>query len=208
MMAMLRAERVVVTRGRGGLRKPMSFSLAEGQALIVRGGDGSGKTTLLKAIAGIVNHGGIITYCQSDSGQPCSLDERRQACGVSLETLFWPGYTVSQTLVNQCWLYGIKGDINAILKQLDIVYLSEQSTEVLSTGESMRLSVARALVTSPSILILDEPERGLDSQSFTIISEAIRVFLASGGIAVVATHLADWQIDAPIVVDCGSVEKG
>lgn len=203
-MATLLANRLIVQRGRGGLRTPVSFDLHSGQALFVYGANGTGKTTLLKALAGIANDNNAVKYRVSNTSQWASVDERRQSVGLSIDPVFWPGTTVRHVLEDQCWLYGRDtSSLASLTKHLGIDHLLDEQTSVLSTGELTRLSIARALVTKPKVLILDEPERGLDENGIETLTQVITEYQTTGGIVVIATHHHDWALNNCVTVDLG-----
>lgn len=203
-MMQLLANHLVVQRGNGGLRTPVSFDLRSGQVLFVYGANGSGKTTLLKALAGILSDNGAVKYRRADSSDWDSLEERRLTIGASVDPVFWPHTTPRQILEDQCWLYGIDtAALSAVCEQLGIVNLLDEQTSVLSTGELTRLSIARALVTRPRLLILDEPERGLDQEGIATLTQVVSQFQDMGGIAIIATHHPDWALSRSITLNLG-----
>lgn len=197
---------LTVPRGRGGLRRPVSFTLTGGEILTIRGENGTGKTTMLKALAGIVDDAGAIRCVVGPERRSLDVDGRRQVTGSALEPLFWPGASVRQQLMEQCWLYRTDmARVPAVAEALAIAHLLDQECSVLSTGERTRLAIARALVTEPRILILDEPERGLDKEGIAQVSQAIVAHTAAGGIAIVATHFDGWPFPQPNSINLSEI---
>jgi heme exporter protein A len=194
----LSARGLTLWRGDLCLFEDLSFSLAAGQALVLRGPNGSGKTTLLRVIAGLTTpESGEVLW----SGEALGRVSRRQLllayCG------HLPGLkgdlTVAENLSFYARLHGCPpARLAAILGQLGLAGLADLEMRLLSAGQKRRAALARVLLTRVPLWLLDEPQTNLDSAARRTVEEAIREHLAGGGVAVIASH-------QPIEVGNGSV---
>ncbi|MGH7728370.1 MAG: ABC transporter ATP-binding protein [Vulcanimicrobiaceae bacterium] len=169
------------------------FSLARGSILAVLGENGSGKTTLLKIIAGLVRpEAGDVTFEPRERGLPSVV---AYAGG---ERAFYFRLTVRQNLDFFGALDGLgrrtrRQRIEAAAATVDLTSQLDRSFCDLSSGLRQRLSVARALLAEPDILLLDEPTRALDPRHSSEMRSFIRDGLARrhAKTIVVATNSID-----------------
>ncbi|KIN60609.1 Cytochrome c biogenesis ATP-binding export protein CcmA [Sulfitobacter noctilucae] len=178
-----------LTIARGGVPvvAGLSFMLEEGQALILRGPNGSGKTTLLRTIAGLQ---------PALSGQIAGADDRIAYAGHAdgIKAML----SVRENL--QFWARIFGGtQIDAALDAYALHPLIDRLAGTLSAGQQRRLGLARLLVTACPVWVLDEPTVSLDTQAVTMFADAVRVHLANGGSALIATHI-DLGIEAEVLV--------
>jgi len=175
----------------------LSFSLAPGELLTLTGRNGSGKTTLLRALgllvaadAGSIRWQGIDVARDRDAWRRCFA---------------WLGHldglkadlTVAENLASACRLREEPGDrIDSSLVALDLGSLADRAVRTLSAGQRRRAALARVLATAAPLWLLDEPLNALDATSQAALRLALKRHLASGGIAIAATHA---PIDVPNV---------
>ncbi|MCR9112699.1 MAG: heme ABC exporter ATP-binding protein CcmA [Rhodobacteraceae bacterium] len=164
---------------RGGVRvlEGVSFDLAPGAALVLRGPNGIGKTTLLRTIAGLQ---------PPLSGQveaaPDSLVYAGHADGIK------PTLSVRENLSFWAQVFG-KKDISAAVEAFDLGALIDRPGGLLSAGQKRRLGLARLLVTGRAVWVLDEPTVSLDVDAVAMFARVVRAHLAAGGSALLATHI-------------------
>jgi heme exporter protein A len=186
-----------LTCGRAGmvLAENLSFSVASGQCLLLRGPNGTGKTTLLLTLAGIVPpiSGEWGPEGQIEEGTLLHFCGHRNAIKPRLSVLenlqFWravngPTGLAAQTALDKVGLGG--------LGALDAGYLS--------AGQSRRLALARLLVSLRPVWLLDEPTAALDTAGHELATQLIDRHLQMGGLAIAATH------DPIILPDLARVE--
>lgn len=164
---------------RGGLRavEGVSFSLAPGQALILRGPNGIGKTTLLRTVAGLQPPvAGRIEMAEDAVAYAAHADGLKGALSVTENLRFWAA------------VFG-GGDIAPALAAMDLAHLADRPAAALSAGQKRRLGLARLLVTRRPLWVLDEPTVSLDAESVSRFGTAIRAHLGQGGAALMATHI-------------------
>lgn len=175
---------------RGGIKvlEGVSFTLAAGQALILRGPNGIGKTTLLRTIAGLQP-----PVSGSVDAAPDSIVYAGHADGLKA-TL-----TVTENLKFWAQAFG-NNDISSALLQYQLSALAGRPAGALSAGQKRRLGLARLLVTDRPVWVLDEPTVSLDRDAVAMFTGAVRAHLAQGGSALMATHI-DLGLDEAEALD-------
>lgn len=162
--ALLEAKALTVEAGRRRLVREADFRLASGEWKALVGPNGAGKTTLLKACATLMTYRGELRY----QGRPVGVAGKayRAALGVVLhESLLFRELTAKENLIFYAKLYGVR--IVTVEEQLERVGLGPFAHEYVkhfSRGMEQRLSLARALLHRPRLLLLDEPLAGLDDE--------------------------------------------
>ncbi|MGG5752683.1 ABC transporter ATP-binding protein [Zafaria sp. Z1313] len=172
----------------------MDFSAPPGQVTALIGPNGSGKTTLLLMLASLLRpDAGTISVCGIDPVE--RPRDVRALLGWMPDTLgVWEALTAREILTTVGKLYG--KDAAAARERadelLDLVKLggyAHQPARVLSRGQQQRLSLARALVNDPAVLLLDEPASGLDPGARIDLRNLLRRFAAEGRTVVVSSHV-------------------
>lgn len=177
-----------VARGGVPVLSGVSFELAPCEALILRGPNGAGKTTLLRTVAGLQ---------LPLSGTISGADERvaYAAHADGLKTML----TVEENLTFWARIFG-HHDIRPALAAYDLDKLGTRLAGTLSAGQKRRLGLARLLVTGRLVWVLDEPTVSLDARAVEMFADAMRAHLATGGVALMATHI-DLGIASARVID-------
>ena len=175
----------------------LSFSLAPGELLTLTGRNGSGKTTLLRALGLLVAaDAGSIRWQGNDVARDRDAWRRCFAWLGHLDGLK-ADLTVAENLASACRLREEPGDrIDSSLVALDLGSLADRAVRTLSAGQRRRAALARVLATAAPLWLLDEPLNALDATSQAALRLALARHLASGGIAIAATHA---PIDVPNV---------
>ena len=160
---------VDVVRHLGSFALQARFA-SEGKLTAFFGPSGSGKTSLLNIIAGIVrpDKGSIVLNGRTlvDTGQGIFVPKHRRRFGyVFQEARLFPHLTVRQNLLYGQWFTPRKErtiSVEQVLDLLNIRHLLERRPGALSGGEKQRVAIGRALLTSPHLLLMDEPLASLD----------------------------------------------
>jgi len=168
---LLRVEGLSASYGHVQILREVSFDLNGGESLAILGANGAGKTTLIRAICGLlVRREGRVVYAGEEIGARRS-DEivRRGISEVPEGRHLFPTLTVVENLQSGGLPLAIAGRLQEITQNLEVVFdlfprLKErrgQAAGTLSGGEQQMLAIGRALMSSPSVLLLDEPSVGL-----------------------------------------------
>lgn len=168
---------------------PASATLNAGEALILRGPNGVGKTTMLRTMSGFIPqvsgsaYFGDIAMSDRDAFQE-NIIYTAHSDAVK------PPLTVAENL--QFWsdLYA-GGDIKDALLAFDLYTLQHRVAATCSAGQKRRLGLARLMVCSRKIWLMDEPTVSLDDKSCSALSYVLQEHMRSGGMAVIATHDTD-----------------
>ncbi len=170
--------------------RSVSFSLDRGEGLILLGPNGAGKSTLLRILAGIHRAGGGVIKINGARASFRDGDVRRQVGFVSHETFLYDALTARENLLFFGRLYGVteKGEIARALEEVGLSRFADRPVGGFSRGMAQRLTLARARLHRPPLLLLDEPFTGLDPVAAADLENTLRAFRSVGGAFVMATH--------------------
>ncbi len=191
----------------------ISFSVAKGQCFGVLGPNGAGKTTTLRLILGIspLSAGDLRVFGLT---MPKFGDVARERIGVvpQIDSLD-PDFNVFENLR----MYGRYFDLNAklveerasaLLKLMELGEKANAKPATLSGGMRRRLTIARALINNPDLLVLDEPTTGLDPQARHLIWARLRQLVSEGKTLLLTTHYmeeAERLCDELVIMDQGKI---
>jgi heme exporter protein A len=183
-----------------GLKKSFSLKpvlrgvdlfLDQGERMALLGANGAGKTTLLCTLAGLT---------RPDAGTVCiaGLDIEREAQQVrhlvgfvAHQPYLYDELTALENLLFFGRMYGVKKTHERATELLERVGLARRAGEragTLSRGQLQRLALARALLHSPRLLLLDEPDAGLDEEGNELLEALLREHTERGGTMLFTTH--------------------
>jgi len=172
--------------------KTMNLEIEPGEIYGFLGRNGAGKTTTIRMLLGLIRpDGGEIRLFGKSV-----LSERREAlaqagCLVESATAY-PNLTVRENLELQCLLTGVHKSAAAdALARLRLEKYADRKSNHLSLGNKQRLSLARALVAAPRLLILDEPANGLDPAGIVEIRELMREIAKEGTTVFMSSHILE-----------------
>jgi branched-chain amino acid transport system ATP-binding protein len=163
----------------------LSLGIAEGESVALLGRNGVGKTTLLATILGLTHlHHGAIGWNGADMARWPTHRRARAGIGwVPQERRMWPSLTVEEHLSS----VARPGEWNVARVHKLFPRLAERSQHrgsQLSGGEQQMLAIARALVTNPRLLLLDEPMEGLAPIVVEELADVLRGLVIAGTMAV------------------------
>ena len=171
--------------------KDVSFDVPRGQIFGLLGPNGAGKSTLINILAGLVTKtSGKATVWGFDIDES-PRNAKRSIGIVPQEILFDPFFTPREALEIQAGLYGIPKKDRRSDELLEAMRLTDKANayaRTLSGGMKRRLLVAKAMVHSPPILVLDEPTAGVDIDLRQQLWAYVRSLHAQGVTVVLTTH--------------------
>ena len=189
----------------------VSFDVPRGQIFGLLGPNGAGKSTLINILAGLVTKtGGKVTIWGFDIDQH-PRNSKRSIGVVPQEIIFDPFFTPRETLEIQAGLYGIAPNERHSDELLAAMYLTDKAnaySRTLSGGMKRRLLVAKAMVHSPPILVLDEPTAGVDVELRRQLWDYVRKLHTQGVTIVLTTHYleeAEELCDRIAIINHGKV---
>ncbi|MBV7542360.1 ATP-binding cassette domain-containing protein [Acidovorax sp. sic0104] len=180
----------------------VSFAIAPGECLGVIGPNGAGKTTTIRMCLGLTApDGGAVRFFPDPGAQPLHMPRDALAIKAQLgvvtqfDTLD-PDFTCAENLRVFGRYFGLKGAVmdGRVPQLLEFAALTHKANAKpgeLSGGMKRRLSLARALVNDPRLLLLDEPTTGLDPQARHLMWERLQLLLQQGKSILLTTHFMD-----------------
>ena len=186
--------------------RDLSFRVKEGELFAFLGVNGAGKSTTISIMCGQQSKdSGKVIIGGTDLDE--SVDSIKRELGVVFQnSLLDKALSVKENLESRAALYGITGTafnkrLSELAELLDFADLMKRTVGKLSGGQRRRIDIARALLHSPKILILDEPTTGLDPQTRKLLWSAISRLRKEQNMTVfLTTHYMEEAADADYVV--------
>jgi len=167
----------------------LEFALNPGQLLVIEGTNGSGKTSLLRGIAGLLDFEQGEIHWQGTPVRNHYQAFRADLSWLAHKVGFKGDLTLLENLRFEQTLRSFNEQaIPFVLERLGIDDLTELPLRSLSAGQQRRVALARMLVASSRVWIMDEPFTNLDSAGRELVDAVLSEHLTSGGSAIVATH--------------------
>ena len=189
----------------------VTFSIEKGSMVALLGPNGAGKSTLINILSGITNKtsgNAIINGYDIDK----SVNLAKRSIGVVPQELVMdPYFTPRETLNFQSGYYGIRKKkylTEMLLEKLSLLEKANSYVRFLSGGMKRRLMIAKAMVHSPPILILDEPTAGVDVNLRKLLWDSIKDLNKKGTTILLTTHYleeAENLCKEVIMIDKGKV---
>ena len=188
----------------------LDLRFTAGTATVIQGSNGSGKSTLLWLLAMLAYPTrGEIRYGRYSVQH---ADDLRASIGfVAHQLQLYPGLTGRENLLLAAKLQGLPYAVKRTTDLCDALALGDywnRPVRTYSRGQAQRVSIARALLHEPRLLLMDEPATGLDLQSTASCVELIRQVKRDGSIVLIVTHeakLASTIADRVLQMDRGRI---
>ena len=168
----------------------VDFTLGAGECLALFGPNGAGKTTLLRLIAGLLKPTAGRIRLQG-------IDVRRDAQAraevglISHQSMLYAPLTALENIEFTARLYGLSDPRAAACVALEAMHVLDRAhapVRTLSRGLQQRVSIARAMVHEPRVVLLDEPYSGLDESGAAALTALLQSLRARGAALVIVTH--------------------
>jgi len=177
MIDVLKIEKLSKNYGKKIIIRNLDFIMKMGEITTIMGKSGAGKTTLLKMIAGIVKPDAGKIYIKEEivEGPKISKDPYSRSIGFVFQNpALWPHMTVEENIK-----FTIKDknheEYQELINILKIEEIQNNYPEEISGGEGKRVSIARAIISNPQLLIMDEPFTNLDYETRKETAEMIKM---------------------------------
>lgn len=188
---MIQVQGLVKSFGHTYALHEINLDVAQGQFLAIVGPNGAGKTTLLRILATLLKpSSGSVSIDGLDLASS-SGEIRRRIGFVSHQSLTYGRLTVEENLRFYGRLYDVdelEGRVNSLLHLVGLETRRHDPARTLSRGMLQRLSIARAIVHQPSLLLLDEPYTGLDQQAAEMLRTLLQTVNAESRTVLMTTH--------------------
>lgn len=184
-------ERLHVKRGGRTVISELGLTVQAGEIVGLVGKNGCGKTTLLSAIAGVLapSDGRVLVGGASVWGARGERQRARRALGYVPESADPPGFLLGNELWSLCAAArGATPPSEALRAALGLDELRDVALERMSLGQRRRACLGAALIGPPSLLVLDEPDNGLDAKRLDAIVRLLVEHAAADGATVLASH--------------------
>jgi heme exporter protein A len=196
----LRAIKLTLTRGGRPLFSGLDFSIARGEALVLRGANGSGKTSLLRVLAGLtIADDGVISW-GNEIWKAASPAQRANVLYLGHANALKDELTAAENLADGLGFDGVAISVenqHRALERVGLMTRRDLQARRLSQGQKRRIGLARLLLAQKPVWLLDEPTNALDADGVALFTEIVDEHLARGGMTCIATHLT-MQIHAPM----------
>lgn len=203
-MTLLAIDDLVIKRGGRRIIDELSLSVDDGELVAVVGKNGCGKTTLLSSIAGVLEpHSGRIAIAGASVwGTSRERQRARRALGYVPEAADPPGFLTGRELWALCAsTRDAVPPSQAVRDALGLDELAEVQLERMSLGQRRRACLGAAMLGPPDLLVLDEPDNGLDAKRLDALVGLLRDHAQQGRGAILASHDAAWldQLAARVI---------
>lgn len=188
-------DRVTIKRGARIVIDELSLRVDAGETVGLVGANGCGKSTLLSCIAGVLapRDGRITIGGASVWGAQRERVKARTQLGYVPEGADPPGFLRASELWALCAASrGVEPPAKELRDALGLDEVAELALDRMSLGQRRRACLGAALIGPPKLLVLDEPDNGLDVKRLGALAELLKQHVAGGGAVVLASHDAAW----------------
>ncbi|KJR48485.1 Branched-chain amino acid transport ATP-binding protein LivF [Desulfosporosinus sp. I2] len=216
---MLKVNNIHVSYGKVEIIKQVSFEVNQGEVVVIIGANGAGKTTIMKTVTGLLKptQGEILFEGQNIARTPAEKIVKLGLAMCPEGRQVFPQHTVYENLVLGGYL--IRKDKPMFQKNIEQMYnlfpiLKERSKQVagtLSGGEQQMLAIARAMMSNPKLLLLDEPSAGLAPIYVKNIFDMIQKLSEQGTTILLVEQMANMALkiaDRAYVLETGRIALG
>ncbi|MCW2507228.1 MAG: transporter ATP-binding [Modestobacter sp.] len=191
MTTLLEATDLSVGYGGEPVCAPVTLSVGTGSAVALVGPNGAGKSTVLQTLVGLLPPLAGTVHFAGRAVDERDGDFRRAVAGVLDDDAFFPSLTGEEHLLLTARGHGVVDAEQVVAAELAAFGLAERAgalPSALSSGQRRRLALAGALVRPAQLLVLDEPERRLDTAMRRTLAERLAAVVDAGGTVLFASH--------------------
>lgn len=172
----------------------IDLELYRGQRMALMGANGTGKTTLLRILVGLTKPSAGTVFINGLDIVHDAQHIRRLVGFVAHQPYLYDELTALENLLFFCKMYTVldaEDRARMLLRRVGLEKRAKERVITLSRGQVQRLSLARALLHAPHLLLLDEPDSGLDQEGHELLEAVLAEHIAQGGTALFTTHQPD-----------------
>ncbi len=176
---------------RRAVLRSLDFDLYAGERVVLLGANGAGKTTLLRVLATLSRPAGGTTRINGVSISDSPQVVRRQVGVVAHQPYLYDDLTAAENLRFFARMYDVSDEqprIEEILKLVGLYPRRGDRVRTFSRGMQQRLAIGRAILHRPSLLLLDEPDTGLDREGMRVLERILEYHVAGSGTVLMTTH--------------------
>ncbi|MDO8568079.1 MAG: ABC transporter ATP-binding protein [Dehalococcoidales bacterium] len=155
----------------------VDLKIKSGESVVIFGPNGAGKTTLIKILSSVMNPSSGKVLVNGLSLKDNAEEARRHIGVVTHQTYLYGNLTAYENLDFYSRMYDVpsrKERIEELVDMVGMTYRLHERVDTFSRGMQQRISIARCLLHKPSIILLDEPETGLDTQATAMLWDIMR----------------------------------
>lgn len=189
--AAIRVDRLVKAFGVLPALRGVTFSVAPGATMTIFGPNGAGKTTLLRTLATLARPTSGVVEVAGFNAVTEAHEVRLRAGYVGHQPHVYEDLTARENLLFFAKMYGLRDGasrVDALLAQVGLRSKAGERVRTYSRGQAQRLALARGMIHDPDVLLLDEPDTGLDEDALALLEQVITDRRARGQTTVLTTH--------------------
>jgi heme exporter protein A len=190
-MGMIQVRKLVKAFGNRAVLKGVDLDVAEGEFLTLVGPNGAGKTTLMHVLSTLTRPtGGLVRMAGYDLADG-AIEVRHQIGLVSHKTLLYDDLSAEENLRFYARMYEVpaaRARIESVLRRVGLWGRQRDPVRTYSRGMQQRLAIARAMLHDPPILLLDEPDTGLDQHAAGMLTGLLHEVGATRRTVLMTTH--------------------
>jgi heme ABC exporter ATP-binding subunit CcmA len=171
--------------------RAVDISVDAGECVAIFGPNGAGKTTLLRILSTLTRSAGGALHINGVDAEEDATSVRSQIGVLAHQPYVYDSLTARENLQFFARMFEIANPARRIEIALNMVDLAERADDRVGTfsrGMLQRIALARAILHSPSVLLLDEPDTGLDPASVRMLEDILADHCSGGGSALLTTH--------------------
>jgi len=194
VVAMIEIRNLTKSFGSHVALRDVDLAVAEGEFLTLVGPNGAGKTTLVRILATLSHPTSGEVWVDGWNLADGAAEVRRRIGFISHQPLLYGDLTAEENLGFYSRMYGLSDPtdrIEEVLEQVGLLARRRDAVRTFSRGMQQRLSIARAILHRPAVMLLDEPYTGLDQQATAMLDEAMRTVGTASLTVLMTTHDLD-----------------
>lgn len=187
----------------------ISFNAYNGELTVLLGPNGAGKSTTIKCVAGLLRYDGEVFINDKLNKE---LSAKKEFAYVPEIPAMYPLLTVREHLIFAAKAYGITASdetIDTWLHRFELFDKQDKLGDELSKGMMQKVSICSALITQPSVIVLDEPMVGLDPRAIKELKTVLTELKEVGAAVIISTHMIemiDHIWDRVVVMQNGKIQ--